>query len=278
MFKDKVIIITGGSSGAGKEMAACLVRRGAHLALVARDREKLAAVKKELSAGLSPGQKIGIYSCDLTNPEAVEKSFQEIRAEIGPPDILINSAGVLYEGYFEKQTLKVFRELMEINFFGTVHCIRAVLPDFRQKGGGRIVNICSMAGLMGIFGYSAYCASKHAVAGLTHSLRHELKPQNIRFHLVCPGEFASPMVDKVNAYRSPENRALVHTVPVLTASEVAEVVLKGMERDEYLIIPGAAARLVERLGRWLPGISRSFTDWRLKKVYRGPRAEQNEKR
>ena len=272
MFTGKVIIITGGSSGAGKEMAARLARRGAHLALVARDREKLAAVKKELSAGLSPGQKIGAYSCDLVNPEAVEKTFRDIRAEIGPPDILINSAGVLYEGYFEKQTLKVFRELMEINFFGTVHCIRAVLPDFRQKGGGRIVNVCSMAGLMGIFGYSAYCASKHAVAGLTHSLRHELKPQNISFHLVCPGEFASPMVDKINAYRSQENRALVHTVPVLTASEVAEAVIKGVEMDDYLIIPGAATRLVERLNRWWPGFSRSFTDWRLKKVYRGPGA------
>lgn len=278
MFKDKVIIITGGSSGAGKEMAARLARRGAHLALVARDGEKLAAVKRELSAGLSQGQKIESYSCDLINPEAVEKSFQEIAAEIGPPDILINSAGVLYEGYFEKQTLKVFRELMEINFFGTVHCLKAVLPHFQEKGGGRIVNISSLAGLMGVFGYSAYCASKHAVAGLTHSLRHELKPQNIRFHLVCPGEFASPMVDKVNAYRSQENRAMVHTVPVLTASEVAEAVIKGVERDKYLIIPGAATRLVERLNRWLPGFSRSFTDWRLKKVYRGPGADLSERR
>jgi 3-dehydrosphinganine reductase len=273
VFKDKVIIITGGSSGAGKEMAARLARRGAHLALVARDREKLAAVKKEISAGLSPGQKIRSYSCDLTDPAVVEKTFREIRAEIGPPDILINSAGVLYEGYFEKQTLKVFRELMEINFFGTLHCIRAVLPDFRKKGGGRIVNICSMAGLMGIFGYSAYCASKHAVAGLTHSLRNELKPQNIRFHLVCPGEFESPMVEKVNAYRSPENRSLVHTIPVLKASDVAEAVIKGVERGDYLIIPGATARLLERLNRWRPGFSRFFTDWRLKKVYRGPRAE-----
>lgn len=278
MFKDKVIIITGGSGGAGKELAKLLVPRGANLALLARDREKIAEVKKELSADLSPGQKIGVYSCDVSDQTAVESTFPQIAVEIGFPDMLINSAGVLYEGYFERQTLKIFRELMEINFFGTVHCIRAVLPYFRRKGGGRIVNVCSLAGLMGIFGYSAYCASKHAVAGLTHSLRHELKPQNIRFHLVCPGEFASPMVDKVNTYRSPENRAMVHTVPVLTASEVAEAVIKGVERDDYLIIPGTAPRLVERLGRWLPGFSRSFTDWRLKKVYRGPGSDLSERR
>jgi len=83
------------------------------------------------------------------------------------------------------------------------------------------------------------------------------------------------MVDKVNAYRSQGNRAMVHTVPVLTASEVAEAAIKGVEREEYLIIPGAATRLVERLNRWWPGFTRSFTDWRLKKVCRGPGAEQN---
>ena len=268
MFENQVIIITGGSSGAGKALAHRLAARGANLALVARDQEKLAAVKQELATKLAPGKKIGTFSSDVTDPAAVEKSFWQIAEAIGPPDILINSAGVLYEGYFEKKPQEIFRETMDINFFGTVYCIKAILPFFREKGEGRIVNICSMAGLMGIFGYSAYCASKHAVAGLTHSLRQEFKPLNIRLHLICPGEFKSPMVDRINTYRTAENRAVVHLLPTMTSGQVAEAVIRGVEKGKYLIIPGAKARLVEMVNRWLPGFSRAVVDRQLKKLSR----------
>lgn len=271
MFNGKVVIITGGSSGLGAELARRLVPLGAKLALIARDSAKLEAVRKELMAGRSPAPTIGIFSCDVSDPAAVEKTFQAIAAELGPPEVLIVSAGILRESYFEEQTLATFREVMDINYFGTLHCIKAVLPYFKNQGGGRIVNICSMAGFIGTFGYAAYCSSKHAVVGLTEALRQELKPQNIQFHLVCPGEFESPMVDELNKNRTEENRFLVQTVPVLGVKPVADAVMAGLARGQYLIIPGVVARWIQRLNRWWPALSRKIADARVKKVYRGPK-------
>jgi 3-dehydrosphinganine reductase len=270
MFKDKVMVITGGSSGLGRVLAGRFAGMGAHLALVARDMGKLEAVSKEISAGLPAGRKIGVFSCNVADPASVQTTFAAIAKEIGAPDILINSAGILHEGYFEKQSNDKFREIMDINFFGTLNCVRAVLPHMKKKGGGRIVNISSMAGLMGAFGYSAYCSSKYALVGLTDTLRHELKPMNIKVQLACPGEFESPMVDALNTYRTGENRVLVHTLPVLDAETVADVIISGIERDKYMIIPGFVARVIERVNRHFPGLARAIADYRLKKVYRGP--------
>ena len=273
MFKNRLIIITGGSSGLGKALAHRLLKKGASIALIARDGQKLSAVKAELAKASGASQKIGAYSCDVSDFAAVEKTMTAIVNELGLPYMLINSAGVLYEGYFEKMPLSVFRRLMDINYFGTLHCIRAVLPFFKKSGKGRIVNISSLAGLIGTFGYSAYCSSKFAVNGLTEALRVELKPQKIRFHLVCPGEFESPMVDELNSYRSEENRLMTQTVPVLDLDTVADETIRGIEKGRYLIVPGRIPRLLEFCNRTLPRLGRSIQDYKLKKIYRGPNRE-----
>jgi len=269
MFKHRNVIITGGSSGLGKILAQRLVQRGANLALIARDEKKLKTVQEELSGLKSSDQKLEIFSCDVSDFVCVERTLREIVNLVGLPHLLINSAGILREGYFEKIPLETFQEVMAINYFGTLNCIKAVLPYFKKSGRGRIVNICSMAGLMGAFGYSAYCSSKFAVAGLTETLRAELKPQNIKFHLVCPPEFESPMVDELNKSRTKENLTVVHTMPVLSAESVADSVLKGIQKGNYLIIPGKITSGVQLLNRFFPGLTRAFIDWRIKKVYQG---------
>lgn len=270
MFTGKTILITGGSSGVGEKLARRLARRGARLALVARDAKKLENVRKSVLSQASPDQQVMAFSCDVADPRAARETVARIAEALGPPDILINSAGILTEGYFENQDLATFRRVMDINFFGTLHCIQAVLPYFKNKGSGRIVNISSVAGLMGVFGYSAYCASKHAVAGLTASLRIELIHQNIGVHLVLPPEFDSPMVDGVNAYRSEENRAMAHTLPVLSADQVADEIIAGIEKNRYEIIPGQVTRIAAKLDRLFPGIGRSVVDYTIRKVYQGP--------
>jgi 3-dehydrosphinganine reductase len=268
MFKNKVIIITGGSSGLGKALAKRLVAEGAHVALVARDKSKLEDVKNKLSAIKRAGQKIESFSCDVSSQEATENAFHEIAQTIGVPDVLINSAGILKEGHFEKLPLSTFRDVMDINFFGIIHCIRAALPYFRENGSGRIVNIASLGGKIGSFGYGAYCSSKFALVGLTDILRAELKPQNIRLHLVCPGEFQSPMVDDLNTYRTAENKAVTQTVPVLSLDQVADEVMAGILKNSYLIIPGRLARVIETANRWFPALTRWVTDLKIKKIYK----------
>ena len=271
MFDHKIVIITGGSSGLGRALANRIVPAGAHVALVARDKKKLETVKEELILlRKEPDQIIDIFSCDVSDETATRKTFQEIAQSLGDPDILINSAGILREGYFEKIPSETFREVMEINFFGIIHAIQAVLPYFKKKRGGRIVNIASLGGKMGSFGYTAYCSAKFALVGLTETLRAELKPEKIILHLVCPGEFDSPMVDDLNTYRTHENKAVTQTVPVLSLDQVADEVMAGILKNRYLIIPGKAARMVEMSNRWFPFLSRWVTDFKIRRVYRGP--------
>lgn len=135
----------------------------------------------------------------------------------------------------------------------------------RFKGQAIFITGASLAGKMAVFGYSAYGSSKYALVGLTESLRLELKRQNIDVHLVCPGEFNSPMVEAVNTYRSRENVAMAHTVPVLSIDVVAKTILDGIARGHFLIIPGRGARWLERAGRLFPAMARSIVDLKLRK-------------
>ncbi|MBN2297632.1 MAG: SDR family oxidoreductase [Deltaproteobacteria bacterium] len=271
MFKDAVVVITGGSSGLGKALAMRFIGRGATLALIARDRNKLAEIREDLVAMCVPGQSVEVFPCDVSDHAAVEKTLNTIKDTVGSPDILINSAGILREGYFDKLPLSTFREVMDINYFGTLNCTKALIPIFRKKGRGRIVNISSLGGRIETFGYAAYCSSKFAVVGLTDVLRAELKPLKIKCHLVCPGEFESPMVDELNTYRTEENRVVTQTVPVLTLDAAADEVMKGIQKDQYLIIPGSVARFLEMTSRWFPSISRFIVDFQIRRVYQGPK-------
>jgi 3-dehydrosphinganine reductase len=270
MFAGKNIIITGGSSGLGKVLAQRMAREGANLALIARDPAKLEAARDQIARSIKNGQRITAMSCDVSDYPNVVATFKTITETLGRPQILINSAGVITEGYFENMRLEKFREVMDINFFGTLNCIKAILPYFRQQGGGTIVNMCSMGGRMGGFGYSVYCSSKYAVHGLTDALRGELKPQKIRFHLVCPPEFESPMVEELNKYRTRENRRVVQTLGVLDVDTVADAVIKGMRKSRYLIIPGRMTRFLDTSNRVFPFASRLITDLQTRLAYRGP--------
>ena len=246
-------------------MAHRLVKRGAKLALIARDQKKLAAVKHELTADAPGDTIVEVFSCDVSDADAVDKTIIEIAGALGPPDILINSAGILRESHFQNQTLDTFREVMDINYFGALHCIKAVLPYFMEKKSGRIVNVSSLAGLFGVFGYAAYCSSKHAVIGLSSAIRAELKPRNIIVQVVCPPEFESPMVDDINTYRSYENARMAKTLPVMTAETVADAMMKGIEKNRYMIITGAPGRITVCLERMFPWLGRYVIDSRIKK-------------
>ncbi len=270
MFDGKNIVITGGSSGLGKALAERLAAKGARLTLIARDPKKLASVRQELLGGGASDAAVDVFPCDVSDSRAVEKAFKALADKTGAPDILINSAGILREGYFEYQPIDTFRETMDINFFGTLHCIQSVLPYFKEKGDGRIVNICSVAGLIGVFGYSAYCASKHALRGLTGALRAELKHQNIAFHIVYPAEFESPMVEALNVSRTKENKTVTGTIPILSAEAVADEIIKGIMKNRYEITPGIATRILTGLERVFPSAGRIVSDLQVRRVYKGP--------
>ncbi len=263
MFKGKHVVITGGSSGLGLALAKELATRGAIVTLIARNKEKLEAAKTEI---IKTGAKAHVFSCDVSSIDSITEIFKKIAAEIGPPDMLINSAGILREGYFDKLPVDTFREIIETNYFGVLNSVKAALP-FIVKQKGRIVNIASVAGLMGVFGYTPYCSSKFALVGLTESLRYEMKPLGVKVHLVCPSEFASPMTEHLNDTRTPENKAHTLTIPEYDIDTMVQDTIKGIEKEKFLIVPGTLCRLTILGARHFPSITRFVSDFRISRAF-----------
>lgn len=263
------VVITGGSSGLGLALAQALVQRGDAVAIIARDPRKLERAATMIRAAAT-GARVITRAVDVTSAGELGVTFDAIAAELGGIDVLVNSAGILREGYFETLPESVHREIMEINYFGTLHAVRAALPHLKRSPQGRIVNVSSISGLSGVFGYSAYCASKYALIGLSETLRYELAPQGVRVQVVCPGEFDSPMVDALDQDRTPENREHTLTIPKVGVDVVVNATVDGMDGTDFMIVPGAQARLAVFGLRHFPGISRRVGDGRIRAVYVGP--------
>lgn len=264
MFKNQHVLITGGSSGLGLEIAYLLAAAGAKLTLLARNVNKLNEARTSILQR-SPQAMLQIKAVDVSDETAVLSAMTELSAEFGGLDMLVNSAGILREGYFDQLQMRDFREVMEVNYFGLLNVVRAAQPHL-QKSQGRLVNIASMAGMTGAFGYSSYSASKHALVGLSECLRYEFKPLGINVHLVCPGEFDSPMVDALDAYRTPENKAHTLIIPKMSVEDIAQSTLSGIKANKFLIIPGARTRAAAFGIQHFPAISRTMGDRMIAKV------------
>lgn len=268
MFKDKTILITGGSSGLGLGLAQALLERGARLILLARTPEKLERAKERLLKNVSGG-KVEIVPVDISDREALQEALDDVLQQQPSLDIVINNAGILKEGYFEKLAVTDFKEMFGANYFGALYVTQITLP-YLKRSRGRLINVASVAGLTGGFGLSAYSSSKYALVGLTETLRCELKPQGVTVQVVCPPEFLSPMVEELNTYRTPENLAHTLMIPRLSLETLVKETIKGIEKNKFKIIPGRQTRLMLLGAQHFPGISRRIADQVIKKAYVGP--------
>jgi 3-dehydrosphinganine reductase len=253
-FTGKIALVTGGSSGIGLEMARLLAAEGASLWLLARDPRKLAAACTALAPSAPhPGQFIDSISVDVSSSKSVHAAAAQVLSR-GAPDLLVNCAGITYPGEFDDLPLERFRELMEINYFGTLYVIKAFLPAMLQRGSGAIVNVSSLAGLHGLYGYSAYSASKFALSGLTDALRYELKPRGIQVSIAFPSDTQTPQLAFEEPLKPPVLRALTESnnKPV-PPQQVAQSILDGVRKGRYFILPTADSRLLYAVTRLFPG-------------------------
>lgn len=264
----KHVIITGGSSGIGKTTAKLLSREGANVYIVARDRGKLDQALQEIKAeGCNPDRQYGAFSADVTRYEEIEATVATIAEAAGAPDILINSAGIVRPGYVEELPLSAFRAQMDTNYFGTLHAVKAVLPHMMVQGSGHIVNVSSIGGAIGAFGYTAYGASKFAVCGFSEALRAELKPHNIGVSLALPFDTETPQLREERKTRPLETevtagvanpgklsrpseyiaywwiKLLSGNGKPMSAEQVAEALLRGIRKGHYLIVPDPAMKV-----------------------------------
>lgn len=266
--KNKVVVITGGSSGLGFGLAEVFSRQGARVILLARNLEKLKAAELALKKQNADAE-ILVYSVDIADEVKAKEVIEHVIRCYGVIDILINSAGILAEGYFEKTSLTTFKSIMDTNFIALVNMTQLCLPYLKESK-GRIINIASMASYFGTFGYTAYCASKFAVLGFSEALRCELRPQGVRVQVVCPPEFAGPMVDGISANRTSENKKLVQTAGTLSVSQVVHETVRGIDNNQFTILIGSNSRIFGWFNRLFPKTVRKFLDITIRKIYIGP--------
>jgi len=264
-FIEKKVIITGGSSGIGKSAAKIFAREGADITILARRENVLQEAVGEISStAVSRDQRVDYRSVDVSDWEKVSEFAKEYGSEIGAPDIIINSAGISHPGYFEKIPYEVFQRVMDIDFFGVVGMCKAFVPLMKERG-GHIVNISSIAGFLGVFGYSAYCPAKFAVFGFSQVLRSELKRYNIHVSILCPPDTDTPQLEMENKIKPEETKAISGNAGVMSPDDVAEAMINGMLKSKPVIVPGLNGKFVLYASRLIPSVVEWVMDREIKK-------------
>jgi 3-dehydrosphinganine reductase len=259
-YQDKVVYITGGSSGIGLALARLMAEKGASVIIFARRQQVLDAALKEVCAsGSAAGQRHACLPMDVANRQEVVEVLARAVAAYGVPDVLVNCAGRAIPRYFEDISYEQFDETLKVDMYGTWNTTSVLVPLMKAKG-GHIVNVSSIVGFVGIFGYTDYAAAKFGVLGFSEALRSELKRYNIAVSVLCPPDTDTPGFAEENKTKPMETKVISATANVMKPGDVAEALLKGMARKEFIIIPNADGRFTYVMKRLLPGLVEMVTD------------------
>jgi 3-dehydrosphinganine reductase len=267
-FEGKQVYIVGGSLGIGLAIATRVASLGGHITLFARRKDPLErAVETVTAVRRHPSQRVAARQLDVGDPVQVAQVMQQTVTENGPPDVLINCAGRAYPRRFEDVSYEQFAETLRVNLHGCWNTIQALLPHMKATGGS-IVNTASIAGLIGVFGYTDYCASKFGLVGFSEALRSELKPYNISVSVLCPPDTDTPGFAIENRTKPEETRAISAGARVMSADAVADALIRGMARRAFLIIPGIEGRIGVLAKRLFPGVVERIMDRTIRRVTR----------
>lgn len=283
-FRNRVALITGGSRGLGLVLARQLAAEGARLVLLARDGEELQRAVADVAAR---GAEVLGVPCDVRSQDAVDSAVKRVIDRFGRIDLLINNAGTITVGPVDHMSMEDFNDALAMHLYAPLYAMLAAIPQMRVQGEGRIVNISSIGGKVGVPHLAPYCASKFALVGLSEAIRAELAEDNIHVTAVCPGlmRTGSPNNALFKGRNTEEYTwfALMDANPLLSISAeraARKIVNAARHGDAQLVIsmqaklavvannlmPEFSARLMALMSRLLPGVSmiheqESFTGW-----------------
>ncbi len=265
-FHDQVVIVTGSSAGIGKALAVQLARQGAKVILAARRAERLEQVAAEC-CGL--GADVLVIPTDIRDEAQCQALVEKTMTTFGRLDMLINNAGMAATALFDDfPDLSLFRQTMQVNFYGAVYCTYYALPYLKLTR-GRCVFISSLGGLAAIPYNTPYCASKYSLHGFSDALRMELLQHGVSVTVVCPWwvatEFHAAQLTRDGIPRGAERGQDFYTSKTMTAERCAEITLQAayQRRRQVLMGPG-------RLAAWLKALTPGLLDWLAVKVFLEP--------
>ncbi|QDA61213.1 3-ketoacyl-ACP reductase [Hymenobacter jejuensis] len=228
-LKGKNALVTGAGKGIGRAVALALAQEGVNVGLLARTESQLQEVATEVAA---LGVKAAVAVADITDIESVNRAVEQVRAELGTIDILINNAGTAAFGKFLELEPSQWENIIRVNLMGTYYATRAVLPGMIERQSGDIINISSTAGQRGAAATSAYSASKFAVLGLTESLMQEVRKHNIRVSALTPSTVATELAVELKLTDgNPEK--------VMQTEDLAELIIAQLKLNRRVFIKEA---------------------------------------
>lgn len=268
-FSGAHVVVTGGTSGIGLAFVRRVLDLGARVSVVAQDDEHFSVAEAELRGRAAA---YVLERADVADRSQVDAAVGRAIESFGPCDILLTCAGIAHPGYFERLDDEVFRRTMEVDYFGTLHALRAVVPSMIERRSGSVVGISSAAGLVGIFGYTPYAPAKFAVRGLLEALRCELEPYGVHVGCVCPPDTRTPQLDYENRFKPDETRAISGQIKPISADRVARAIVDGIERRHFLIMVDWQTRLLARTSGLLQGTYFASFDRRVRKAQHAQRS------
>jgi len=257
-FDNKVVVVTGGSEGIGKALVEKLLKNGARVATCGRGYEKLYELQT-----VHAGQPLHTFTADVSKEADCKNFIQSVIDTFGSIDILINNAGVSMRALFKDTDLDTLRTLMDVNFWGTVHCTKYAL-DYIIKNKGSIVGVSSIAGFRGLPGRTGYSASKFAVNGFLEALRTEVLDDGVNIMWVCPG-FTTSNIRNVALDKNakPQKENPMDEDKMMSANECADYILEAVEKRKRTRVMTFLGQRTVFMNKFFPAL----TDKLVRKFY-----------